>query len=388
MQSSKEGEPGGRRKRLKAWPVLGIFVIQVILLPVHWFLYHTWMAFFDPQSAAAVFALRMGFVALGFSFVAASLLSFRFSNPLIAFFYKVAAVWLGFLNYFFWAACCSWLVWFAWVALGLSANPAAARPLIAGALAAAALLAGVYGLVNARWIRVRRIAVALPGLPGNWRGRRAVLMSDLHLGTVNGAGFARRMVRLAAGLKPDIVFIPGDLFDGTKADLDGLAAPFRELKPRFGVYFSTGNHEEFAGKEHYLDAVRRVGMRVLSNERVTVDGLHVAGVPFGDSTSPIRLRDTLEGMGLDRNEASILLNHMPSRLPIVERAGVSLQVSGHTHGGQFVPFTWFTRRVFGRFTHGMQRFGALRVYTSTGAGTWGPPMRVGTAPEIVLLTFE
>jgi predicted MPP superfamily phosphohydrolase len=373
---------------LKAWPVLGIFVIQVILLPVHWFLYHTWMAFFDPQSEAAVFALRMGFVALGFSFVAASLLSFRFSNPLVAFVYKFAAVWMGFLSYFFWVACLSWLAWFAWLSLRLSENPAAARPWIAGVLAAAALLAGIYGLVNARWIRVRRIAVALPGLPGSWRGRRAVLMSDLHLGNVNGAGFARRMVGLAEGLKPDIVFIPGDLFDGTKADLDGLAAPFKELKPRFGVYFSTGNHEEFAGTDHYLDALRRAGMRVLNNERVTVDGLHVAGVPFGDSTSPIRLRDTLEGMRFEPNEASILLNHMPSRLPIVERAGVSLQVSGHTHGGQFVPFTWLTRRVFGRFTNGMQRFGALWVYTSTGAGTWGPPMRVGTAPEIVLLTFE
>ena len=373
---------------MKVWPVFGISVVQASLLVAHWFLYYTWIAFFDPASATAVFALRMGCVALGFSFVVASLLSFRFSNPVVAVVYRLAAVWLGFLSYFFWAAIGSWLVWFALMILRVSVNPAVLRPWIAGVLALAALLAGVYGLVNARRIRVRRIAVELPGLPESWRGRRAVLMSDLHLGTVNGAGFARRMVRLAEGLKPDIVFIPGDLFDGTKADLDGLVSPFREMKARFGVYFSTGNHEEFAGTEHYLDAVARAGMRVLSNERVTVDGLHVAGVPFGDSTSPIRLQATLEGMGLDRNEASILLNHMPSRLPIVERAGVSLQVSGHTHGGQFAPFTWFTRRVFGRFTHGMQRFGELQVYTSTGAGTWGPPMRVGTAPEIVLLTFE
>jgi predicted MPP superfamily phosphohydrolase len=250
------------------------------------------------------------------------------------------------------------------------------------------LLTGIYGLLNARWIRVRRIVAALPGLPESWRGRRAVLMSDLHLGNINGAPFARRMVTLAAGLQPDIVFIPGDLFDGTKADLDKLIAPFKQLAPPFGVYFSTGNHEEFAGKEHYLEAATRAGMRVLNNERITVDGLHIAGVPFGDSTSPIRLRATLEGMRLEPDEASILLNHMPSRLPIVERAGVSLQLSGHTHGGQLAPFNWLTRRVFGRFTNGMNRFGALQVYTSTGAGTWGPPMRVGTHPEIVLLTFE
>ncbi len=132
----------------------------------------------------------------------------------------------------------------------------------------------------------------------------------------------------------------------------------------------------------------RAGIKVLNNEKVTVDGLHIAGVPFGDSTSPIRLRAILEGLNLSPNEATILLNHMPSKLPIVERAGVSLQLSGHTHGGQFIPFTWLTRRIFGKFTHGLHRFGNLQVYTSTGAGTWGPPMRVGTHPEIVLLEFE
>ena len=125
----------------------------------------------------------------------------------------------------------------------------------------------------------------------------------------------------------------------------------------------------------------------MENEKVTVDGLHVAGVSWGVSLSPVQLHAALESMQLNPNEASILLNHMPSRLPLVERAGVSLQLSGHTHGGQVFPYTWMTRRIFGRFTYGLHRFGALQVYTSTGAGTWGPPMRVGTHPEIVLIQF-
>jgi hypothetical protein len=127
---------------------------------------------------------------------------------------------------------------------------------------------------------------------------------------------------------------------------------------------------------------------VLANEKVIVDGLTIVGVPYRDSTYPIRLRATLEALRLSPGQASILLNHVPNRLPIVEEAGISLQISGHTHGGQLFPFTWFTRRVFGKFTYGLQRFGALQVYTSSGAGTWGPPMRVGTHPEIVLLQFE
>ena len=373
---------------MKAWPVLGISIIEVILLLAHWFLYHTWIEFWDAPSPAMVLLLRGMMLMLSFSFVFAALLSFRFSNPVVVLIYKFAAVWLGFLNYFFWAACLSWLAWYAWIASHLSANPSTARPLIAGVFWGLALLVGAYGLVNARWIRVRRISVTLPGLPENWHGRRALLMSDLHLGNINGAGFSRRLVALAAELGPDIVFIPGDLFDGTTADLDKLAAPFKDLATRFGVYFSTGNHEEFAGKEHYLEAVRRSGMRVLNNEKVTVEGLHIAGVPNGDAHNPIRLKATLERLQLNSGEPSILLNHMPSRLPIVERAGISLQLSGHTHVGQLFPFNWLTRRVFGRFTHGLHRFGALQVYTSSGAGTWGPPMRVGTHSEIVLIELH
>ena len=102
----------------------------------------------------------------------------------------------------------------------------------------------------------------------------------------------------------------------------------------------------------------------------------------------MRMRLSLEALRIDRAAASILMNHVPNRLPIVEEAGISLQLSGHTHGGQFIPFTWLTRRVFGKFTYGLNSFGALQIYTSYGAGTWGPPMRVGTHPEIVLLTFQ
>lgn len=372
---------------MKAWPVLGISLIQVFLLLAHWFLYHTWMVFLGDPSPGAILALKGSLLVLAFSFVVAALLSFKFSNTLVTLIYKFAAVWLGFLNYLFFAACFSWLAWYAWLVVRPGANPDATRPWIAGALIAVALLAAVYGLLNARAIRVRRIEVALPGLPDSWRGRKAVLLSDVHLGNINGVAFSRRLVTMAARLQPDIVFIPGDLFDGTEADLDRLLAPFKQLSAPFGTYFSTGNHEEFGGTAHTLAAVSRAGMRTLHNEKVTVDGLHIAGVPFGDSTSPIRLRATLEGLRLKPDEASILLNHVPSRLPIVERAGVSLQLSGHTHGGQVFPFTWLTSRIFGRFTYGLHHFGALQVYTSSGAGTWGPPMRVGTTPEIVLIQF-
>ena len=371
---------------MKAWPVLGISLIQIILFLAHWFLFHTWAAFWPGPVAAYESGLRAVLFTLAFSFVAASLLSFRFSGRVIDILYALASVWLGFLNYFIFAACLTWPVWYAVRALA-PAQAGDARPVIGVGFFLIAFAIGVYGILNARIIRVRRIALRLPNLPASWRGRRAVLMSDLHLGNINRAGFAQRLVALASTLDPHIVFLPGDVFDGTHASLDRLVAPFKELKPPFGVYFSTGNHEEFHDTAQYTAAIERTGIHVLSNRRVTVDGLHILGITYSEATYPLRVRATLESLRPGASEASILLNHAPVRLPIVEEAGIGLQLSGHTHGGQFAPFNWLTRRIFGRFTHGLHRFGALQVYTSTGAGTWGPPMRVGTQPEIVVLEF-
>jgi predicted MPP superfamily phosphohydrolase len=374
-----------RRTALKAWPFFGIFLIQIILLLAHWFLFHTFIAFRPDLAVGAVSWLRVVVLTLAFSFAGSSLLSFRFSNFAVRLMYKIASVWLGFLNYFFLAACMCWLTWYAMLAFG--AAGLTPRPMIAAVFFALAVLTCVYGMLNARWIRVRRIGVSLDNLPDAWRGRKALLMSDLHLGNINSAGFSRRLVALANRLRPDIVFLPGDLFDGTKADLDCLVGPFKGLTAPFGSYFCTGNHEEFTDPAHYIEAVTRAGIRVLNSERVTVEGLHIIGIRYGDSTYPIRTRAMLEALSPGSAQASILLSHAPIRLPIAEQAGISLQLSGHTHGGQLFPYTYFTRRIFGRFTHGLHNFGALQVYTSTGAGTWGPPMRVGTQPEVVVLEF-
>jgi hypothetical protein len=213
-------------------------------------------------------------------------------------------------------------------------------------------------------------------------------VSDVHLGHVNGSRFLRRIVSRLRQLGPDVVFITGDLYDGTKVDPRVLAEPWQEFSPAFGAYFVTGNHEEFSDPRKYLEAVNDSRVRVLNNEKILIDGLQVVGVHFGDSTHPDRFRSVLKGAELERGRASILLSHAPHALSIAEEAGISLQLSGHTHGGQIFPFTWFTRWIFGPYTYGLARHGGMAVYTSSGAGTWGPPMRVGTRPEIVLFEFE
>jgi predicted MPP superfamily phosphohydrolase len=339
---------------------------------------------FLPLSAEESFYLRNTLYVLSATFIVGALLAHRFTNGLVAFLYRMASVWLGTANFLFWAAL---LCRLAAALLRLFPGAAAVRPWIGTVFFGAAIAISIYGFINARVIRERRITVTLPGLPESWRGRTALLVSDIHLGHINSTGFAKGIAAIAQRLDPSIIFVAGDLYDGTKVDPARLAAPLFALSPRHGIFFSGGNHEDFGDAGAYHAAIQKGGIRILHNERVVVDGLHVIGVSYADSTLPAHLRAFLDSLHLDSGPASILLNHVPHRLPIVEQTGVKLQLSGHTHGGQMFPFTLIVRWAYGKFSYGLQQFGKLQVFTSSGAGTWGPPMRVGTAPEVVLITF-
>jgi predicted MPP superfamily phosphohydrolase len=359
-------------------------IIQAILFAVHWFVYATWMSFAEPANTLGVSAAQIILLLLSVSFVITSLLAFRYSNILIRVFYTISAVWLGMLSFFFLAASLSWLTYAATALLGLPLH----KQTIALLFFVLAACASVYAIINALWIRVRRISVKLPNLPESWRGRVAALVSDVHLGHIRGRGFTQRIVHMLLRLRPDVVFITGDLFDGTSANLERVTEPWVHLAPPLGAFFVAGNHEEFSGHSKYLDAVRASGIRVLENEKVSLDGLDLVGVHHGALVHSEAFRSILRKASLDPKRPSILLAHAPDQLRIAEEEGISLQLSGHTHRGQFFPWTWITSRIYGPFVYGLKRLGRLLVYTTSGAGTWGPPMRLGAAPELVLIHFE
>jgi predicted MPP superfamily phosphohydrolase len=368
-------------------------VFQTVLIAVHGFLFLTWVYFLAPHiqgdaraydfSPLSHWRLLIALTILSVSFLATSLIGFRLTNVVLRFGYRITAVWLGFVNYAFFSSVLCWLVYlilhvggarierhyFAWAFLGLSVAVSA------------------YGVINSEWTRVTRIAVKLPRLPESWRGRTAVLVSDVHLGNYRAFGFIRRVVKMVLRLKPDVVFIAGDLYDGTPADLARLAEPLRMLKPPLGTFFVEGNHEEFSDHTKYLKAVAAAGVRVLENEKLIVDGLQIVGVTYQDATHSEHFRKMLGRTGFDRGQASILLTHAPDRVQVSAEEGISLQLSGHTHHGQFWPWTLAAERMYGKFVYGLQRLGEMQVYTSTGAGTWGPPLRIGSSPEIVAIEF-
>ncbi len=296
----------------------------------------------------------------------------------------MASVWLGFVNFFFLAACACWIAYGVPLLFAVRLEKRG----LAVAFFGLGLLAGISAIVNAAWTRVVRVTVKLPNLPAAWRGRTAALISDLHLGHVRNAGFLRSIVRKLSQLHPDILFIPGDMFDGTIVDFDRLAKPWANFSAPLGSYFIAGNHEQFFSPNKFFDAVKLCGIRILENEKIVLDGLQIVGVHYLDSRNKDRFRSILREAELDPNMASILLIHEPNLLPIAADAAISFQVSGHTHRGQFFPFTKIVSRIFGIYAYGLNRFGDLQVYTSCGVGTWGPPMRLGSNPEIVLIRFE
>jgi predicted MPP superfamily phosphohydrolase len=361
-----------------------VVVIQSVLFLTHFLLYETWT--FSPEGSGTPGALWIKLVLglLSVSFIAASLLAFRYTSAGLRAFYRIAAVWVGLLTFLFVAAVSSWIIFGVARLAGLAVNFHRIVELLFGA----AVVAGLYAVFNAGWTRITRTTVQLANLPAAWRGRRAALISDVHLGHVRNGSFLRRMVAKILREEPDTIFIAGDLYDGTAIDAKQAAEPLKELTAPQGVYFVAGNHEQFGDDSKYLGAVAAAGVRVLSNEKVEVDGLQIIGVPYRNATRVGHFASVLRDIGVDRDRASILLTHAPDHPEVAEAAGVSLQLSGHTHLGQFIPWSWMARRIYRQFVYGLSRIGKMQVFTSSGAGTWGPPLRLGSNPEIVMLEFE
>lgn len=362
---------------------ISLVIIQTILFEAHFLVYATMRDIFG-LTGSALFVLKIVFAILSISFVSASLLARRFHGRITRILYRGAAVWFGFLIYFLLAAAFYWSI----VILGAKDSVAVSIGEILFLLAAGT---GIFGLLNANNIRIRRITVEIDHMPPAWKDRKVALLSDIHLGQIRGAGFAKKITTVIQNLSPDIVFFVGDVFDGVKTDAYECVSPFSEIKAPLGSFFVLGNHEEFEedSKMEYIAALKQVGINVLENRSVTIGGVEIVGVSDSDTTRKKTYATMLERMiGKKKIHPRILLKHTPLSTDVAERLDVDLELSGHTHGGQVFPFNLVTPFIFKKRNYGLSRFGRMAVYTSSGVGTWGPPMRIGTSPEIVLIAFE
>jgi predicted MPP superfamily phosphohydrolase len=270
----------------------------------------------------------------------------------------------------------------------------AARIAWACALAVPALTAllTLIGYANARRVaRVRDVEIPIASLPPALAGFTIAQITDVHVGPTIERDHVDAVVDAVNALDADLVAITGDLVDGSVSELAHHTAPLARMAARHGVFFVTGNHEYYSGVQPWIVELRHLGIRVLLNEHVVVEHegerVVVAGVTDVGAHHfvPSHRSDPQKAIaGAPADAVKLLLAHQPRSAAAASHAGFDLQLSGHTHGGQFLPWNFFVR--FQQpFTAGLARLGRLWVYTSRGTGYWGPPKRLGAPSEITRL---
>ncbi len=270
---------------------------------------------------------------------------------------------------------------------------AASRQTTAAAVLVLAGLLSLWAVGNARrTAAVVRVDVPIEQLPAALHGFTIAQISDVHVGPTIKRSYVQAIVERVNALRADMVAVTGDLVDGSVPELAAHVAPLAALASRHGTFFVTGNHEYYSGAEAWVRELRRLGVVVLMNEHVLLqhDGasLALAGVSdfsahhfdAAQRSDPQRAIDGVPASTVVR----VLLAHQPRSAEAASRAGYQLQLSGHTHGGQLLPWN-FLVRLQQPFTAGLNRLRSLWVYTSRGTGYWGPPMRLGAPSEITHL---
>jgi predicted MPP superfamily phosphohydrolase len=384
-------------------------MVLIILAVIHAYLNISFVTFFGITSPAArkILAATLGLLAV--SFILSSVSVRVFPGAASQVYYAIAAVWFGAALCLVLASTPVWAVVAAarWIPLrDLSRLPLYTALFLYGLTA----LFVIYNVANAHRMRVTRRTVSLKNLPDSWRGKTVAHLSDLHLGAYRGLGFLNTVARRTLELRPEIIVITGDLFDGASGGHERFRKGLELLQASQGVYFISGNHEVYAGLEKTLPAVERAGIKVMDDTLITLDGLQLIGIASPTMQDPDRPAFDFAALSdYDRNRPSILLYHTPTDIngtsirpggpnsPYLSphtsfqtamEAGVSLQLSGHTHAGQFIPFTWLTKRIYDGYHYGLKRIGDFQIYIHSGTGTWAAPFRSGSSSEIALITLE
>jgi len=353
----------------KALPYLIFYGITFfIFFGMHFYVYvclNRFFVFSRPKTMIAACAV------LALAFPVCSILERFFTNGFNSALYAGASVWLGVL-FLLLTACLMYEPLRLLVKLDSNST--------GWILLSCVVLVSLYALVNAFFITVKTVEIPLAGLKAPVK---MVQLSDIHVGTIHNTGFLTRAVEKTNALEPDMVVITGDFFDGIGPVSEKTVSPLRNIRAR--TFLVTGNHESYGDLERIAEFMAAAGVTMLRNTMVEYKGIRLVGADNpardGQKDTPF-LRDLRVAEGIP----SVLLYHQPAGIEHAVRAGIDLQVSGHTHNGQIVPFNLLARMLY-KYLKGLYLIDGMYLYVSPGTGTWGPPMRLGSHNEVTLLNL-
>jgi uncharacterized protein len=364
--------------------ILFLFIFVAILFGAHWFLYFSVVNFFNLSGNLQ--KILIGLLAfLGLSFITASFLSRWSENIMTRGYYFLSGIWLGLLNNLFWAAIIIWLIILISRFFNININSA----LLAFFFFSAAILISIYGIWNALRPQLKNITVNIPNLPPAWQGKKIIQLSDVHLGQINRANFMENIAEKINSVHPEIILITGDLFDGMDGDLSSFIKPLEDINAPRGTFFITGNHETYLGLNNVFATLKNTQIKILDDQVADINGLKIIGISYPDRSERKNVPAVLETLRKDYfGQPNILMYHSPTNISEIKNLGINLELCGHTHKGQILPFGIITSLIYHGFDYGLYKMGDYTLYTTNGAGTWGTTMRIGNTPEIVVITLE
>ncbi|MFH0818813.1 MAG: metallophosphoesterase [Patescibacteria group bacterium] len=375
-----------------------IFIITIISLILgNYWIYYSIIKFFNILSGPFKTSILAVLIILALSFVITVIMLKIHDNIITRSLYFLGAYWMGLFFYVLMSLVLIWVIYFVGKLLNLDLNMVIVNTIVYGIC----LIISFYGIYETFNPQLNKIDVRIKNLPDSWQDKTIVQLSDVHLGAIHRPAFLNKIVKQVNELNPDVIVITGDMFDGMDGKLEPFIFGLSSFKAKQGIYFVAGNHEEYLGMQEPLNIIKKANIKILNNEVVNINGLQLVGLAYNNNA---------DIKNLDLNQPSVFLQHMPTDINlnatstvshqaniywqpdvIFDKAiemGIDLQLSGHTHAGQFFPFNLLTKKIFKNYDYGLHQQGDFQIYISSGTGTWGPPLRIGTKSEIAVIQLK
>jgi predicted MPP superfamily phosphohydrolase len=326
---------------------------------------------------ASLFGIQPGlifytlFILAAISYPLSAMIERVVSNSFTRVFYTVASAWMGISFYILTFIAIYWLISLFYNIPGEIAGVT---------IILLTIILSSYSLVNSLFLAVNHIEIPLKHLQSDLK---VVQLSDIHIGSIRNSTYMEKIVNKTNEQKPEIVFITGDMVDGSARLHTNTFSAINKIKAP--VFFITGNHETYEGLDEVFRVLRNTDMKILRDELVECKGIQIIGVEYSYESD--HMENVISKLKIDPKTPSIMLYHLPRELKTVANAGIGLQLSGHTHAGQMFPFNYLVRLMF-RYMHGIYTYNETYLYVSPGTGTWGPPMRLGSRCEITVINLK